>query len=100
MTENTWGRALDRIEADLTVIDDALANGLLAPAPTSVALELPTEPLPTGLGPRAEALLRRTQRIEARATQEIDGIQEALRALAGRRPPAAANTGRIVDVDA
>ncbi len=94
----SWGCALDRIEADLVAIDDALANGLLAPGP--VALDLPVAPIPADLGPRAVALLRRTQRLEARATREIDGIQDALRALAGRRPPAATNTGRIVDVDA
>jgi hypothetical protein len=95
---DSWGRTLDRIEADLAAIDEALANGLLAPA--AVAIALPSEPLPSDLGPRAEALLRRTQRLESRATHEIDGIQDALRALAGRRPPPATNTGRIVDVDA
>jgi hypothetical protein len=58
----------------------------------------PLEPVPPDLAPRAEALLRRTRELEARAAGEIDGIREGLRALAGHRPPAPTQTGRIVDV--
>jgi hypothetical protein len=98
MTSHAWNMALDRIEAELVAIDDALANG--RPVPAQSATAVPSEPIPTDLGPRAEALLARTRRLEHRATEELDGIRDALRALSGRRPPAATNTGRIVDVDA
>jgi hypothetical protein len=98
MTSSSWKTALDRIEAELVAIDDALANG--RPAPAQSAAAFPTEPIPADLEPRAEALLQHTRRLEDRATEELDGIRDALRALPGRRPPAAANTGRIVDVGA
>ena len=93
-----WDTALDRIEADLVAIEDALANG--RPLPEEGPGELPTQPLPAELGARAAALLDRTRAVEARTSTEIDGIRASLRALAGRRPPAPAPTGRIVDVDA
>jgi hypothetical protein len=96
MTSQAWTAALDRIEADLVSIEDAIKAG--RPVPDGAAAELPTVALPEELGTRAAALLDRTRALEARATEEIDGIRDCLRALAGRRPPAPAPTGRIVDV--
>jgi len=98
MTAESWATALDRIEAELTAIEDAIDNGQPAPLPPEP--NFPAEPIPVDLGPRAAALLERTRRLESRATEEIDGIRDALRALGGRRPPVATNTGRIVDVGA
>ena len=98
MTSPAWTSALDRVEADLVAIEDAIGTG--RPVPDPVAAELPTEPLPEELGTRAAALLDRTRALEARATEEIDGIRDCLKALVGRRPPAPAPTGRIVDVGA
>jgi hypothetical protein len=98
MSSQAWTSALDRIEADLVAIEDALGTG--RPVPACGTVELPTEALPEVLGTRAAALLDRTHALEARATEEIDGIRDCLRALAGRRPPAPAPTGRIVDVGA
>jgi hypothetical protein len=98
MTSAAWNAALDRIEAELTAIDDAIANGL--PAPAQSGTTFPSEPMPPDLGPRADALLQRTRGLETRAAEELEGIGDALRALAGRRPPAPTNTGQIVDVGA
>jgi hypothetical protein len=98
MTSQAWNSALDRIEADLVTIEDAIESG--RPVPDCAPAELPTLALPEELGSRAAALLERTRALEARATEEIDGIRDCLRALAGRRAPAPAPTGRIVDVGA
>jgi len=98
VTAGPWNAALDRIEADLAAAADALENGEAMPEPAAGAL--PTQPLPADLGARAAALLDRTRMLEARATEEIDGIRDRLRALVGRPQPAPAPTGRIVDVGA
>jgi len=98
VTSSSWQSALDRLEAELTAIEDALAEGRPAPVETTTAL--PSVPLPPDLAPRAEQLLERTRRLEDRAAEELDGIRDALRALPGRRPPAATKTGRIIDVGA
>ena len=98
MSTQPWVVTLDEIEADLAALEAALEHGEAAPERPEAAF--PVEPIPAELGARAEALLRRSQELEARATEEIDGIRESLRALAGRRPPAPAPTGRIVDVGA
>jgi len=99
----TWSAALDQFEADLCATEKALADGGREPHRTVPAIMhglFPPEPIPAELAPRAEDLLRRTRDLEARATAELEGIREGLRALAGHRPPAPAHTGRIVDVDA
>src|SRR4051794_28386293 len=88
-----WDAALDRIEADLVAVEDAIRES--RPVPEREVVDLPGRPLPVALGPRAEALLDRTRALEARAAAEIDGIRESLRALAGRPTPAPAPTGRI-----
>jgi hypothetical protein len=99
-----WSAALDRIDADLTATEQALAGGgregrTLIPAIFPVPV--PSEPMPPELGPRADALLRRTRRLEGRAEDEIEAIRGALQAIAGhRRRPARRVTGRIVDVGA
>jgi len=93
-----WEEALDRIEADLVAVEEAIRES--RPVPDRDPVTLPDEQLPAFLGRRAEALLDRTRALEARATAEIDGIRESLRALAGRPAPAPAPTGRIVDVGA
>ena len=98
MTGESWSRTLDRIEADLAAIEDAIERGTAAPFRPPA--EIPTEPMPAELGNRAEALLGRNRRLEARAADHLEGIQAGLRALAGRRPPAPTATGRIVDVGA
>ena len=98
MNIQPWEAALDRIEADLVAVEAAIRES--RPAPEVDAVALPSQPMPAALGARAEALLDRTQALEAQATAEIDGIRESLRALAGRPAPAPAPTGRIVDVGA
>jgi hypothetical protein len=103
VSSDAWNDALAGIEADLAAIEGVLRNGVTPPeryAPVTEARPLPTEPMPPECGARAEALLRRTRELEARAGADLDGIRDALRALGGRRPPAPALTGRIVDVGA
>jgi hypothetical protein len=98
MDVDPWDTALDRIEADLVAVEEAIREN--RPAPDHDAVDLPSRPLPAALGTRAQTLLDRTRALEAQATAEIDGIRESLRALAGRPAPAPAPTGRIVDVGA
>jgi hypothetical protein len=102
VSSDAWNDALAGIEADLAAIEGVLRNGVTPPeryAPLAPR-PLPTDPMPAECGARAEALLRRTRELEARAGADLDGIRDALRALGGRRPPAPALTGRIVDVGA
>jgi hypothetical protein len=99
----SWRATLDQLEADLIATEDAFDNGDREPqrsVATMSSVEFPAGPVPPELAPRAEALLRRTRRLEARASAEIDGIRDALRSLAGHRPPAPSRAGSIVDVDA
>jgi hypothetical protein len=98
VSSESWNLTLDEIEADLVAVEAALEQG--SPAPEVPQPAFPAGPIPAELGARAEGLLRRSRDLEARAAEEIDGIRECLRALAGRRPPAPAPTGRIVDVGA
>ena len=103
MTATAWSAALDQFEADLAATEQALADSGREPHRTIPAIPqglFPPEPIPPELAPRAEDLLRRTRDLEARATAELEGIRDGLRALAGHRPPRPTHTGRIVDVGA
>ena len=59
--------------------------------PTATRSSCPRTPLPAELAPRAQRCSAAPATLEARATAEIDGIRECLRALAGR-PAAGAGT--------
>jgi hypothetical protein len=102
VTTTAWQAALDQLEADLTATETALERGGQEPRRTVPELrsQFPTDPMPPDLAPRAEDLLRRTRRLEAIATEEIDGIRRALGSLAGHRPPSPSSTGHLVDFDA
>jgi hypothetical protein len=104
VTSDSWSAALDRIDADLTATERALDHGGREARSSIPALSpelIPSGAMPPELGPRAEELLRRTRHLEGRAAQGIEGIREALQAVAGhRRLPARRITGRIVDVGA
>jgi hypothetical protein len=102
VTTPAWQAALDQLEADLTATETALERGGNEPRRTVPALltHFPPDPLPAELAPRAEDLLRRTRRLEAIATEEIDGIRRALGSLAGQRPAtptSSGHTGHLVD---
>lgn len=103
MSSASWSAALHQLDADLTATAEALDNGGREPHRSVPAIPpglFPPGPVPPELSPRAEELLRRTRDLEARAAAEVEEIREALRSLAGHRPAAPANTGRIVDVGA
>jgi len=105
VTNPAWQAALDQLDADLTATEAALERGGNEPRRTVPELltDFPADPLPPDLAPRAEDLLLRTRRLEAVATEEIDGIRRALGTLAGHRPPAptsTGHTGHLVDFGA
>jgi hypothetical protein len=108
MTASSWSSTLDRIDADLTATERAIdqrgreqGGRDRSSIPALAAGPFPQEPMPEELGPRAQELLRRTRNLEHRAATEVEGVREALQAIAGHhRRPARRVTGRIVDVGA
>jgi len=96
---SAWGAALDAIEFNLTSTEAALASG--SAPPVSPPVTVPSEPLPEGLAPRAQALAALTQRLETQAAAARERLRDGLRSLPARRVGAPApSTGNVVDIGA